>query len=119
MTQPEARKQFLRGAGRCFVPLKKGHVSAKCHSGVRCTTCIGPPCHVSIYGRKKTGSSERLETGVRGQSTETNPSAPALNPEASPFENTHTYTTLYTEGNGNVQQLKPPFLILNSLVNRL
>ena len=102
MTQPEARKQFLRGAGRCFVCLKKGHVSAKCRSGVRCTKCIGPPHHVSICGRKKPGSSGRVEKGVRGQSTETNSSAPALNPEAPPFENAHAYTTLYTEGNGEV-----------------
>ena len=77
-------------------------MSAKCRSGVRCTKCIGPPRHVSICGRKKPGSSERVETGVGGQSTETNPSAPALNPEAPPFDNTHTYNTLYTERNGNV-----------------
>ena len=65
MTQPEARKQFLRGAGRCFVCLKKGHVSAKYRSGVRYTKCIGPPHHVSICGRKKPRSSGRVETGKR------------------------------------------------------
>ena len=52
------------------------------------------------------GKSQEVVEGykkrVRRQSTEINPSAPALNPEAPPFENMHTYTTLYTEGNGDV-----------------
>ena len=39
--------------------------SAKCHSGVIFSKCIGPPHHISIYGRKKPGSSGRVETGKK------------------------------------------------------
>ena len=44
---PEARKQILLKAGRCFVCLKKGHVSRDCKSSLKCTNCRGRH-HVTI-----------------------------------------------------------------------
>lgn len=35
VTLPESRKQLLRKAGRCFVCLKRGHVSAACRSSIK------------------------------------------------------------------------------------
>ena len=47
VTNPEARKQILLKAGRCFVCLRKGHVSRDCRSPLKCTTCHGRH-HVTI-----------------------------------------------------------------------
>ena len=52
VTNPEARKQILLKAGRCFVCLRKGHVSRDCRSPLKCTTCHGRH-HVTICDRAR------------------------------------------------------------------
>ena len=42
-----ARKQILRRAGRCFVCLRKNHMSRECRSTVKCSNCGGRH-HTSI-----------------------------------------------------------------------
>ena len=42
-----ARKQILRRKGRCFVCLRKNHMSRECRSNVKCSNCEGRH-HTSI-----------------------------------------------------------------------
>ena len=37
--EPEERKQILRTSGRCFVCLRRNHISRNCRSSGRCATC--------------------------------------------------------------------------------
>jgi len=41
ITQPDARKRALQKSGRCFVYLRRGHISRKCHSNMKCSKCNG------------------------------------------------------------------------------
>ncbi len=47
VTQPHARKQVLQKAGRCFVCLRRGHISRECNSHRKCAKCGGRH-HISI-----------------------------------------------------------------------
>ena len=49
---PTARQDILRKTGRCFVCLRKDHISPNCKSTVRCYSCKGRH-HVSICKGKK------------------------------------------------------------------
>ena len=53
----EARRQILNGSGRCFLCLKKGHMSRKCQSSNKCNHCKGTH-HVSLCHKKATGTKE-------------------------------------------------------------
>ena len=48
------RRRILRGPGRCFVCLRRGHISRHCRSNTRCIHCHGQHHH-SIYQK---GSSQ-------------------------------------------------------------
>ena len=37
----QARKQFLKRNGNCFVCLRKGHLGRDCHSNAKCRECKG------------------------------------------------------------------------------
>ena len=50
VTNPEARKQILRRTGRCFVCLRKNHISRQCRSSLKCLDCNGRH-HSSICPR--------------------------------------------------------------------
>eukprot|EP00795_Rhopilema_esculentum_P014292 gene14292-5330_t len=39
VSNPQARKEILRKQGRCYVCLKKGHLSRACSSNIRCYSC--------------------------------------------------------------------------------
>lgn len=39
VSNPQARKEILRKQGRCFVCLKKGHLSRNCSSNIWCFHC--------------------------------------------------------------------------------
>ena len=41
VTNVETRKQILKKAGRCFVCLRRHHISRDCRSGIRCVHCNG------------------------------------------------------------------------------
>ena len=50
MTKADERKNVLMKTGRCFVCLKKYHMSRDCRSSVRCSNCNGRH-HSSICGK--------------------------------------------------------------------
>ena len=50
------RKQILRRAGRCFICLKKNHMSRDCRSTMKCTKCNGRH-HVSICSESQVRNS--------------------------------------------------------------
>ncbi|CAB4021831.1 E3 ubiquitin- ligase DZIP3 [Paramuricea clavata] len=52
VTSPAARQDILRKTGRCFVCLRKDHISPSCKSTTRCYSCKGRH-HVSICKGKK------------------------------------------------------------------
>ena len=58
VTNPEERKRILRTTGRCFICLKRCHISRDCRSSGRCSNCRGRH-HTSIC----TTSSSRTEPG--------------------------------------------------------
>jgi hypothetical protein len=41
ISQPKDRKQALQKAGRCFVCLRRGHISRECRSRAKCLKCGG------------------------------------------------------------------------------
>ncbi|CAB4006889.1 E3 ubiquitin- ligase DZIP3, partial [Paramuricea clavata] len=52
VTSPATRQDILRKTGRCFVCLRKDHISPNCKSTIRCYSCKGRH-HVSICKGKK------------------------------------------------------------------
>ena len=48
VTDGETRKKILKKSGRCFVCLKRGHISKECWSKYKCSKC-GNRHHVSIF----------------------------------------------------------------------
>jgi hypothetical protein len=52
ITDVNERKQLIRKYGRCFICLKKGHISKNCSSNVNCNAC-GKQHHRSV--REGTG----------------------------------------------------------------
>ena len=75
VSNSEERKQVLMKFGRCFVSLRKGHLSRQCCSRLRCVICGGRH-HSSICA--KSPSTEK-EPRFQGEA-----SATALNPTAPP-----------------------------------
>ena len=51
ITSVEDRKQSLRKSGRCFLCLRRGHLSHECRSQGRCHSCNGHN-HTSICNKK-------------------------------------------------------------------
>lgn len=56
VTSPDERKQILRRSGRCFICLKKVHISKNCHSSNRCRKCGGRH-HTSMCTKGSSGGS--------------------------------------------------------------
>ena len=93
VTEPDSRKQILRSSGRCFVCLRKGHISKDCRSKSKCPKCGGRH-HFSIC--LKTRSREgRSEPSTHSSTVSGSNSAPSprLDPEATPFVAPPTTTT--------------------------
>ena len=92
VVQVDARKQILKKSGRCFVCLKKGHISRECRSKSRCSKCGGRH-HISICSN----SPGRNAPPTTAHSTQpaansVTPTKSNLNPEATPFVATPTTT---------------------------
>ena len=77
VTNPEARKQILRRTGRCFVCIRKNHISKQCRSSVKCLGCNGRH-HSSICPWLALTSTPTTQPTslVTGGSQELNPMSP-------------------------------------------
>ena len=94
VAQPQARKQVLQKVGRCFICLRRGHISRECTSHKKCSKCNGRH-HISICmkGTNSTPQQDRSEqtrSNTSGNSS-VQPDPPAasrsgLNVEASSFQ---------------------------------
>ena len=83
----EDRRQFIRDSGRCFVCLRKGHVSRNCRAGGKCKHCQGRHHNsicVKLSGEKSEGTRESDQR--KG----------ALDPKAEPFKS----MSLLTDSSG-------------------
>ena len=79
------RKQTLKASGRCYVCLRKGHLSRNCRSKGRCKRCSSKH-HTSICDKGKAGS----PTFKPPSHTAPSDSPSAMNPAASPFTSSST-----------------------------
>ena len=80
ITDPEARQELLMDAGRCFLCLKKGHMSRHCtRRGARCTNCGGHH-YKSICFKSEQQSYESTSQDFHSQGEK------SLNPKAEPFK---------------------------------
>ena len=66
----EARKQILFRDGRCFLCLKKQHVSRNCRSSLKCSNCHGRH-HVSICLNGPQGGMAREQQGMNSPAEQT------------------------------------------------
>ena len=69
----EDRKQAIKRSGRCFICLKKGHISRECRSRMKCSKCNGKH-HTAICSR-----SEGTEISISNNNTSSAPPT-LLNP---------------------------------------
>ena len=99
----DERRRILRGAGQCFVCLRKGHIVRQCTSKGRCHQCHGRH-HSSICAGPKPASEAPKETMPQQISTGTGGSIPTttnlttgMNPAAAPFQPS-TSTALWANG---------------------
>ena len=63
------RKQILRRAGRCFICLKKNHMSRDCQSTIKCPKCNGRH-HVSICSESQARNSPASSRNEGDQNTQ-------------------------------------------------
>ena len=100
VTEVDARKQILRSSGRCFICLRKGHISRDCRSRSKCPKCGGRH-HFSICLKR-----ERRPDPAANPSATSNPHPPPparLDPEATPFVAPPTTTaSMYVDANKTV-----------------
>ena len=81
----EDRRRILQRAGRCFMCLRRGHISWNCRTNSRCTNCKGRH-HVSICSKNAPLSEAPLVTNKPATSQQSNePSAGGLNPQAEAY----------------------------------
>ena len=99
VTQTDTRKQILRRTGRCFICLRRGHISRECRSTMKCTKC-GNRHHTSICLKDSPHAEPHLPSSrptgglpVQGTSTSTS-SRPGLNSDAAVYP-TSSNITLY------------------------
>lgn len=55
----EERRHILRGSGRCFVCLRKGHMVRNCRSKLKCNNCNGRH-HSSLYLKSTSEGATRV-----------------------------------------------------------
>ena len=101
VVHPHACKQALRKAGRCFVCLRRGHISRECRSHVRCPKCGGKH-HVSICSwdidRRDDASSTRTQPSnlFRVDSPSSNAAAPPSTQQSTLNADVPTFTSSET-----------------------
>ena len=110
VSQLDARKQSLKASGRCFICLRKGHISKECRSSIRCSKCGGRH-HVSICYQTRPQSADSVPSvehvnhptqppRTRPETAESPEEKSSLNPTARPFE--AKSTSLYVNSNKTV-----------------
>ena len=77
VTDIEERRKILRRTGRCYVCLRRGHVSRSCRSNTKCYKCKGKH-HSSIY------SAEPPKDTAPKDPSPTDPVAPSSQPSTGP-----------------------------------
>jgi len=108
VTQVHARRQVLQKSGRCFVCLRRGHISRECRSNMKCSKCKGRH-HVSICPNTLTDSTGSGQTGSTilpsTTQSQTDPAInqfpvgasaterPGLNAEAPSFQSQNCHST--------------------------
>ena len=92
-THPDARRQILQKAGRCFICLRRGLISRECHSNAKCFKCGGRH-HVSICSK---GSIPTTKGSTRTNSSESrmNLSSSGSNSASSRVESSERQSTLH------------------------
>lgn len=80
-----ARKQVLQRSGRCFICLRRGHISRECRSNIRCSNCRGRH-HISICPNTLADSvvAAQKRTGDNDGATHPQPHNPAIGWSQSP-----------------------------------
>ena len=68
VTSVQKRKEILRNSGRCFICIRKNHLSRNCHSRSRCSKCQGRH-HSSICEPNETPAKQANAEGQKRQST--------------------------------------------------
>ena len=92
ITNVEERKQILKRTGRCFVCLKKYHISRQCRSAIKCRRCGGKH-HSSICTRAPHSSKPpQVQNSAAPQQV--------LNPRAEEFKS--ATTSMYANTNMGV-----------------
>ena len=96
VTNTDARKQVLHKNGRCYICLRKGHLSRDCRSTHHCHSCNGRH-HTSICVRRlsKTASDPTAPAALPPPPPVETTSS--LNPSAPEFEPSTEGTTLYPD----------------------
>ena len=86
-TNPEERKRILRTTSRCFICLKRHHISRNCRSSIRCNKC-----------RERHHTSICTSSGPRAESSNPNASHPnpSVNVSATLHVNSRTPILLQT-----------------------
>ena len=87
----DKRKEALRKGGRCYVCLRRGHISRECYSKARCPKCSGKH-HLAIC--HKLTSPEPQPSSLKAL-VEPSPPEAALNPSPSQFQPTTPALMLY------------------------
>ena len=96
----EDRKQILRKSGRCFVCLRRGHISRECRSQSKCHKCSARHVSVCMQVSMNEGSAAPpVTTPTPGTGLTPTPDAgstphAALNPEAPSFQSLLPPSTL-------------------------
>lgn len=78
---PEERKRVLRSSGRCFICLRRNHISRNCRSSSRCTECNGRH-HTSLHSSSpptNTGSAVSDQSTTSARNTPTTSSNMCVN----------------------------------------
>ena len=115
VTQLQARRQVLQKTGRCFICLRRGHISRECRGNLRCSKCKGRH-HISICPNafpeprvstqpRTTGTNSieppvtqptPIQPGPTQPAPRANPPAaqqPGLNTRAPAFQSTNSHAT--------------------------
>ena len=94
---PGERKQILRTGGRCFVCLRRNHLSRNCRSSGRCNTCHRRH-HTSICSVSSNGDTPPMTSPMRPPGSSARPSTvtPHVPTTSSMYVNSHTPVLLQT-----------------------
>lgn len=96
VTAPEERKRLLRSKGRCFVCLRRNHLSRNCRSSTRCTKCQGRH-HASIcVGTNEGGGARQRPPNPDSGSSSDPPGSPRTPTTQSLCVSSHTPILLQT-----------------------